>query len=229
MQRSNRVLMAAVAVGLAAAGIAAGSAALAGAHATPRKAVHLTASGAWTTHFPLLREELSGALAPANLGTKVRSHVASAADSSFGRALRLKTGDAQVVSGPSGWQLTVVPGSNGSCVVAYFPATSSSPVDGGAHVTECDTSQDMMQYGLVATGFNDGKYYVAGLVPSGNSSVTVHTTNGSQTVPVSSSGTVMSNFDDPVESMGFVAGTGTSTTTHYDSSGAPSSRKGSVR
>jgi hypothetical protein len=230
--------------GLAACSLAAGSVGLAMAHGAGQRTPTAThsqsqarrqtapggASGAtWMEQFPTIRRGLAaGAVRGRPLSTKLQMRAASAAASAFGRHLKLSVDDSSVVQGSKGWQLAIVPGQDGACIVANFPATSTSPDDGPMSVTECDTAANILQYGLVAAGFNDGSYYLAGMVPASNSAVTVETGAGSQvSLPVSASGTVMQDFASQPRSLTIHNGEGIPTTMSYgENSGAPAAAGG---
>jgi hypothetical protein len=174
-------------------------------------------------HFALLDRNAHSAdrsdAVLADLAPSFRSHVAGLGETgSMGARLGLSQADTQIVQGPSGWQMAVVPGASGACIVASFPATSSNPADGAAVLTNCDTTANIMEYGLIATGTNDGAHFLVGLVPNGNQSVSVGTVGGAEMSAPVSTNTVMSTLGAAqAKTITLINGYGTTSAVPYTS------------
>jgi len=108
----------------------------------------------------------------------------------------------QVSAGTAG-TFWVASGGGRVCVNIVATATSASGAQIQGSPGVCETDEDVLQDGLVGTNTLDGEYTVYGLVPSGNSSVSVSLpAGGSSNIPVSD-GAVFANFSAPPHELTF--------------------------
>lgn len=98
------------------------------------------------------------------------------ADPSVVARLQLNLTDTQLVKTGSG-PVWIVPGAAGACVLSGQTEATSAPQP-GQNYTNCDTTDSILQDGLVARAHEDGGPTILfGVVPDGNTNVTI--TSGS--------------------------------------------------
>ena len=128
-------------------------------------------------HFALFRKART-----ANLTAPPTEVVASPAAIAFFQLNPSATQLVQTASGP----VWVVPGAVGACVMSG-QATATTAPQPGKNGTNCDTTDAILKYGLVARlSRRDGSSMLFGIVPDGNASVTLTFATGAaaQQAPV---------------------------------------------
>jgi hypothetical protein len=185
-------------------------------------------NGRWMSHFPFLalamRRDTQSRAGFHRLNARLQAQAQSVASERIGRSLRLAADATQETQGPDGWQVAVVPGSDGACLTGYIPNAAG----GAMGFTSCETAQSITQYGLVSTGIHGGSgNFLVGMFPSGNSAVSLQTSDGQQTeVPVTNGMVIRDLGAVGARSLSFTNGNGSPTTLNYNSAVAPANPSG---
>jgi hypothetical protein len=146
------------------------------AHSRPGPGQHLAAqvSPRLIAHFTVFRRALAAGVSDAPAEMVLNPHAV--------RFLRLNLSGTQLVRTGSG-PVWVVPGRDGACVISG-QATATNAPQAGQNYTGCDTTDGILQNGLMYRGNRvDGpsvSSILFGLVPDGNTTVTLTLATGAR-------------------------------------------------